>query len=45
VQVLRERVALVDRGRIDLEDVGEAVLDELQDLRPLDGALLDVRLR
>src|SRR5690606_33337642 len=40
-----EGIALVDRGLVDLEDLGEEVLDQLQDLGPLAGTLLDVRLR
>src|SRR3954471_22064024 len=33
-EVVGERVTLVDRRRLDFEDVGEAVTDELEDLLP-----------
>ena len=44
VEVVGERVALGDRGRLDLEDVGQAVTDELEDLLAAHRALLDVGL-
>ena len=38
VEVVDERLALGDGRRVDLEDVGEAVADDLEDLVAFDGA-------
>src|SRR3954451_25033522 len=44
LQVVHEGLAFGDLGRLDLEDVGEAVPDQLEDLRAIHGTLLDVGL-
>src|ERR671911_1200491 len=44
IEVVGERVALVDGGRLDLEDVREAVADEVEDLLTVHGTALDVGL-
>ena len=44
VEVVGERGALGDRRRVDLEDVGEAVADQLEDLLAVHRASLDVGL-
>ena len=44
VEVVDERLALGDRRRLDLEDVGEPVADDLEDLVAPERALFDVGL-
>ena len=44
VEVVDERLALADRRRLDLEDVGQAVADDLEDLVASERALFDVGL-
>ena len=44
IEVVGERVALVDRCRVDLEDVGEAVTDELEHFLAAHRSLLDMGL-
>ena len=44
LEVVGERVALVDVARVDLEDVGEPVTDQLEDLLAVERALLDMGL-
>ena len=39
VEVVDERLTLGDHRRVDLEDVGEAVADDLEDLVALDGSV------
>src|SRR5437762_311258 len=44
VEVVGERRVLGDRGRVDLEDVGEAVADQLEHFLAAQRPALDVRL-
>jgi hypothetical protein len=44
VEIVGERVALVDAGRLDLEDVGQAVTDQLEHLLAIHGTALDMGL-
>jgi hypothetical protein len=44
VEVIGERVALLDGGGFDLEDVGQAVADEVEHLLTVHGTALDVGL-
>ena len=44
VEVVDERLTLADRRRLDLEDVGEPVADDLEDLVAPERALFDVGL-
>ena len=44
VEVVGEGVALVDGGGLDLEDVGQAVSDQVEHLLTVHGWLLDVGL-
>src|SRR5690606_36083163 len=44
LEVVGERVPLVDGAQLDLEDVGQAVPDELEDGAAIERTLLHVRL-
>src|SRR5512132_1854044 len=44
LEVIGERVTLVDRGGLDLQDVGQPVADEVEDLLAIHGTALDVGL-
>ena len=43
-EVVDERLALGDRGRVDLEDVGQAIAHDLEDGVAVERPLLDVGL-
>src|ERR671910_282116 len=44
IEVVGERVSFVDGGGLDLEDVGQTVTDQVEDLLAVEGAALDMGL-
>src|SRR5690606_10216654 len=44
LEIVGERVTLADRRGVDLEDVGQSIADQVEDLLAIHGAALDVGL-